>query len=114
VVSTVPRSPNESPGHFFADSYATKTVDALRHIDVDARVGLIDKLRLCCPAEFILQPVIPNRPLKVIRWTVREGLFRVVACQQANLRSAQMFDFCRMRENFHSVRHQGRARRDGP
>ena len=63
-------------------------MDALRHVDVDARVRIVDKLRSRDSAEFIFQPVSPNEPVKFIRRTVLERLSWVVACQQADLRSA--------------------------
>ena len=55
-VATVPRPPDKSPGHLFADPHTTETVDAPRHVHVDARMRIVDQLRSRDPASSFSSP----------------------------------------------------------
>jgi hypothetical protein len=48
-MSAVPDLPDELTLQFFADVDAAEAVDALRHVDADIGMGVVNEARICFP-----------------------------------------------------------------
>ena len=107
--SAIPGAPHILPGDLFANPHAAEAGNALRHVHMNAWMGIVDAFWACAAEQLTFEPVFPNQAVERCRRIALDRRCGIFLDEQAQKCSSKFIDFGGMRANRHAVGHRRRA-----